>query len=1299
MQTQDVPFPEVADAPKDGGADGVPFPEVVGKPKKKPSLLDFLPAGGLKSEIRIAQVASEQTLGMTKGHAGVTSRLVHGDPAYEARGAGGQLKEIFNRLFPGLPGGKEPSLRDFETLAARDPNFAAWWNPVREDQRNARNAELFAHGDKPDWKAIREKYADEVVAETRAFGEFSEDVAPKMGSPRISGDFFHEAPVLAPGKKGTRALALEAADRGTAGITRPAPTDEDVRQAAIARLYQDASGEIDEDLPWPIQSIVRGAAEGAKIAAVISPAGGAARAAGAVGKAVAPLVEGAALSAVSQGLGIASGSREEFSFGELAKEAAIMGLGAKVGDLAAIRFPKRAGAARTTGMLGTMEVANHGLAALQADPGAPKSATPWRDRAEYGLQTIAMLGTAHAAGAVGRPSPELAGKIAESRASRAAEQAQNAAASDLAGQGAGDTLRRWLNMAHRNAAGQEIDAQVMDATLQTGIDLGRSADDFGRWLKGASGGNTARAKEIEKAIQLELDRNGAVPENAHPMPEHGLAPEVFAEGVARMKEVGAAGLQVGRMIAALDKDGLSIAEARYSRPDPENPSGPPQMVTVTRKEFDQGHLNDEVQTPVDRLSALDGVIGGVDGWSLVGGIKFHEGRGFWLPQVGVGTEAPSEMDLSAFRRASPVQAPISETTASHLLRRQRSLDEALNDPARMLDLSHQSALDVMRAELETVRRAMKLDGYRERGMLLYDAERPNAAARKQMAEETSAIEKEIAGLERQFREKPTEELHAAIQAKKFALEDLKAASKDELYRELPRGKEWGPWAGMWLHRSAYDEVKASMQRPTGFAKVYKALHNAAKAAKIAFSPAQLAMNAVGNTAAYGRAGVDLGAHPEIVERALAEQAGGKKSDLGLEFETLTRHHNLGGSGDVSQQDISRLGKTVQKAAVIGKGITFIDRGWARAAYFILREQGYGGRGPMSPSDAIRHVARVMDYGTLPGWVSGAANYFSFIRWPAKTVQSLGVVMQQRPRLFGEPVDTPFDQTIREGAGGGKAQAALVARGIANLALSASKVMVPLYALQQVQREEIGLSQAKLDAFLENDPSFKELPDWLRWAVKKTFIPTGFTKLGRLEGWNPLSMDPHFAALSYFTAAVNGRDWKDIAWQYGAKKSLFGGTAAQVVARKNYSGNNVGEGFGPGERMWPLESLFMPAIPQQQIDTYFNEQNVPPEERDALRQVMRTLGVPVKVIKPPPQFDAAAKILEGLRAEGVIRMVEPDTGGSFPEVSPDWRNTPKGEMAQQLMDAMSKVPASYYAAQLKMWRDQERLKQQMNNAGN
>jgi hypothetical protein len=629
------------------------------------------------------------------------------------------------------------------------------------------------------------------------------------------------------------------------------------------------------------------------------------------------------------------------------------------------------------------------------------------------------------------------------------------------------------------------------------------------------------------------------------------------------------------------------------------------------------------------------------------------------------------------------------------MRRQTTMEEAVADPTRLLDLSPEKATGVMRSEMETARRGLTLEGYRERGKLLYEHERPDREARAKAKAGADEMKDEIAALQSRFRRAPTRELRDEISTKINAQHVLEQVAANDYFKQLPNDvNKWGPWAGMWLARDAYSDV-ASLKAKGGFEKFYDFLHSAAKGAKVAYAPAQLAQQLIGNETQYTRIGVNLSEHLDLVRRAVADQAakdGAKLDRLATEFNTITRGHNLGGSSDIAAQDVGNVGKVFGKAKVIGKGITFIDRGMARAAYYVLRE-----RMGMSPSAAMARITPAMDYGTLPRWVTAGSKYFSMIRWPAKVIESLGEVMKQRPRLLGEPLWTPMDPMIEKGHGNAKAQAALVARGIANLALHASKIMLPLNAYQSVKKEELGISDKKLDDYIEADDGFQRLPAWLRLAVKKTWIPTGITPAGRIEGHNFLAFDPLFQAFSYFSAGVNGRDWKSVLWQYG-QKSVLAGPVTQALSAQNYGGKNTGKatGWKPGERFWPLATIFMPAIPQQQIEAYFREQNVPPSERDALRQVLRTLGDPVQVLRPPPRMDAALDYVEKLKNEGVIIMETPAEGGEYPKVARKFAGTPRGDEAEAMLAAFASTPQSLYALQLKMWRDQQMLRQRAEN---
>lgn len=1427
-------------------------------------IVDWTPTGGMEAEKAVLKTAGEQLFGALPGNDDVIRRIIRAQPGKEEKSLGGKIAESFSRRFPGLPGGKKTSIGDLDNLAKSDPDFGGKWNAARQAQREAQATEALAYGrEKPDYAAIQQKYADAVVEQAKKDGTFEEDVAPKRGFSRVSGDFFHEAPVLDQWKQGTRAKALEAARNGFPGLTRPPPTDDELVQAALGDLHGEAKSKRDEVLPWGVQAGVRGVVEGAKMLGPMRAAGTAAKALGA-SRPVAAAAGGAAVSAMNQSLSIASGAQDRLSVGALVQDAVLMGLGEKVGALASVRFPRHPGLANTVGQLGTMEAGN---AILATDGGAP-SDHPIRDKFERGIETAAMLGTAHALGVVGKPGKDQLAKIALSRVQREAEAAKNRVDTDYTGLGLHDNILSALDasakgvsggrlsVAPRNTVKGEIQGEVTDATLDFGIDLDRRLADWTRWRAAASGGDAVRGLAIDETVRRMVENGGQMPpetveiplpkskvekgpeqpaeptakeitkeirpepreelrkalrhierdvatankrtkggpareklvEDAYldniaktygldfnerqqigihaldvltrppeesrrnapnpprpdllgvgieapegvgevppprepasakppapttksvptkPVAEHGLTPEQLQVGYALQLAAGEAMLPAGKILS-------DINAMPYGRYEKRLPDGTKREDKVFKREVDQGYrdVRDEKGKiiPGQRGESINpedlarGVIGGEEGWSLVGGYKFHEGRGFWLPIKGVDLDLSTTPEQGAYtgpkHAKSPVQAPLAGGAWDYLKRRKASVEEALLDPTRLLDFSPEASATAGRIELEAARRGLTLEGYKRRGWLRYDHELPQADDVPEMRKAQQALESELDSMKKAFLKEPSREAMKAINAKVLEIKQLREEMNGTRFKQIPDDpKRWGQYAGMWIDRAAWADMQQLFQKRGTFEKLYDAIHSAVKGMKF-MSGGQMAQQLVGNVLHTSLNGVYLAEHPAEVQLALAEQRPSSfndpnRSKFGREFDTQTRGHNLGGSADIATQDVdakpSRLKRAAGAANVIGKGVAYVDRATARATYYIERTNG------ATPAEAMAKVTEIFDYSTLPGWVRPAAKYFSYMRWPTKFLQTAGNVMKSRPRILGEPIRTPMDSAIESQNGNGKAQAALVARGIANLVLHASKVMLPLHAYQALKKEDLGIGDKQLDDYIESEDEFKRLPAWLRKAVKYTWIPTGITPLGRIEGHNFLALHPAMQALSYFSAGVNGRSVGDVLWQYG-QKSVLGGPALQAAASKNYGGKNVGSASGgkPGGRYWSLENLLTPTAIQQPVEAYFNEMNVPPSERDPMRQMLRTLGDPVQALKPPPSMDVALRFINRFKDEGVVIMETPAEGGEYPKVARDYVGTPKGMQAQFWLDQFADNPQSYYGFMMKMWREQQGMKRQAEN---
>jgi hypothetical protein len=295
----------------------------------------------------------------------------------------------------------------------------------------------------------------------------------------------------------------------------------------------------------------------------------------------------------------------------------------------------------------------------------------------------------------------------------------------------------------------------------------------------------------------------------------------------------------------------------------------------------------------------------------------------------------------------------------------------------------------------------------------------------------------------------------------------------------------------------------------------------------------------------------------------------------------------------------------------------VDEADMLAAFRVAVKQGIEDSGPMTPDQAFEQVVRPMnDYAQLPEWVKKGSGFFSYLRWRAKVVQSTGTALERKPTFYGVKVPEPFSKAIEADPTSGKAQAALVGRGMMRLAVNASQWIAPLAGAQAAMLKRIGASKDDLDKYL--DGKFDYLPESVRWLVKQTWIPTAKTELGRFVGVDASQVFPELAVYRYL--ASNSRE-TPYGWQV-LEKSITGGMLGEIVAGRDYQGHNVDRGpkipvigLGAKQLLKPIAERVVPGM--REVEAWLAESDLPDNERSALRFFARSIaGVPVQTIDEP-----------------------------------------------------------------------------------
>jgi len=768
---------------------------------------------------------------------------------------------------------------------------------------------------------------------------------------------------------------------------------------------------------------------------------------------------------------------------------------------------------------------------------------------------------------------------------------------------------------------------------------------------------------------------------------------------------------------------------RFGRPPLEPEKAP--SLNITKREFDQGYLDthgpDGKIVPgvpgmkVSRAEAASGKYG-----DLVGGLRYHQQRGFYFPQVTPESEAvPGSGNLPIRQDAKP-KGPLSaknKLATDHLKGREKTFAQVMADPNRTLDTSPGAVLKVLQNESGAIRDGLVLKYARDDGLVLRTEQLPDMDVRASAAADALALRAKIKEMEAAIGKLPAMQqlaLRQEINAAHRQVAELRSLAEGSLYKQAV-GKQWGEYDGLWIHRDILRQARMSRDAQGQFATAMRELDGFIKNNIVGLNLNQWLPDWLGNVMSHGTSGVNM--LPDVVNATKVMAGKGKISVFDDEFFAQAKSANLGGTTlDIGSRDL-RDTKTIDKMIssereqgrnvgwlLLAKGIAsrgkLADKlgvGWLKpfkwvgliskgrqalvdmaqnlAAYNALRKRGVDESGPMSPTEAFRYLQGTSDYGTLPGPIQALAVPATFIRFSSKVIQGLATrALVRRPSILGVPLPTPMDAVITAAPGSGRAQAALVGRGIMRLATTGVQWIGPILAAQTAALGVLGQKKEALDEYL--DSKYDYLPAHVRWLLKQTTIPVwknadGFytVEVGK--------MFPSLVALRYFW--LGGGDG-GASWMWNAvQKNILAGTAAKIIARKDAFGRNVAPGIGPGEQWWPLVEIMTPALATRAITAYAQEARLPPEERHVLMSLAKNMaGAPLALLRNP---DFRQAMVDRYIEAGVIGKMESTEG--FTQLYVIAPNTPEGMEAEKWLDSMKRIPIDGFRAEMKARGKMER----------
>lgn len=767
---------------------------------------------------------------------------------------------------------------------------------------------------------------------------------------------------------------------------------------------------------------------------------------------------------------------------------------------------------------------------------------------------------------------------------------------------------------------------------------------------------------------------------------------------------------------------LGGSRARTFGVEPSSEAGAP--LTITKQDFDAGKLPD-VTLPsgrviegmkVSREAAKRGEYG-----KLVGGYKFHEDRGFFMPRSTMYQDASGQWTSTFDTPRSGDRAPgRNQLAAKHLKRRTQDFEEAFR--TRELDTSVESMFEVIMSEDKMIKDITFLKAARRDGEVLRDADLPDSDVRMQARLEREDLIRKRAQIQRRLRVDNTLTPEQATALKDEAaiagtrILQLKAIADGKYYVQA-EGKDWGEFEGMWMAPWVKRQVELGRDVRGQAGKLYDAIHTGLKKLRVSTNVPAALGDLFGNYISSHFVGHPP--QPADIARALdVEVRNAPKNRIDQEFDALVHSNGsaLGGPGEISSRELNtttgtdmeiadrqrqglptllarirrvvetpgsvagRAAKKLEKVPVLGtalraasatarglewlgdKKTKFSDRSMARAVYYKLRRDGY------EPTDAFHIVTRMMDYRTLGRGVHIIARFASMLRYPAKVGEQIGMAMEQPVSVFGKRMWTPFDEAIKADPTSPRAQRALIGRGLTRLAVASTKYLAPIAATAFVARKALGISKDEIDKAI--DRKYEYLPWHVRKLMKMTAIPYGRDKDGFVQIIDASRYFPAMVAMRYFW--INFDDSKNEKGLDRAAREFFGknvgtGPAWQAASGRNFAGDFTSEDepLSPGGRWWPLVEAITPAIINTPIQAYFEYERVPEEERSALMTLARRgLGLPLQVLRNRGAMQA---VLEKLYADELIG-VEPREDGSWNYYPKKPAEDPEGAWARQVLQA-------------------------------
>lgn len=816
---------------------------------------------------------------------------------------------------------------------------------------------------------------------------------------------------------------------------------------------------------------------------------------------------------------------------------------------------------------------------------------------------------------------------------------------------------------------KKIEAEVIPAVAA----LNEAVYKHERALKKAAPGDPELQAKLDRATRIVVESEGKIP-----VPEVTVLPQAFTKVVDTQMKIGEAALGIGNL---LEKYG-AIPYARYQQP------GKTSNIIVKRGE----------EPP--------------PGAELKGGLKFHEERGHFFPRVGAGEEVPeftpsvrgnkeiaplSEERIAGHLKkrtktfdedfaARPLDLSYQKAYEillgeSRLVRKQAHLDLARleGDALTTSEVPGVRERETARAKAEQVGKDIKLKRQQAKGLTPEDQLRAfqeigglQRERRKLEMESKQSTYKELAGKE--WGQFEGMWLHKdAFNRVRFndALESQWGAFGRSLNNKFKATK-----IGMNPALAIPDKIGNAVQaRLTGLNTIREGGHsikvNFGRGEKDSldhlFDAFAQRMSAGGNTDLSpfeSRKFKDLNRKIEELNRQGHTAVGYRLAQI-LE----SREMLVGKMNEFLAKRLPGAGPFTKIPGALINGMAkiphwrqlLVDGADARAAFRDAVKRGIDGSGPLKPHEAFEEVRGVFDYRTLPRWVNAAANFPlgpTLIRFPAKVIQgAMTGAMRRRPSLFGAKVPLSMDPASRLIAADPTstgAQAALVARGMLRLATTGAEPIALLYGAQQGARIALGISQKELDQDLEDRFGF--LPGPLAWLLKQSFIPMGRDAYGHIDGVDGAQGVPGLVAWRYFSQAFEPRDIgkdpggfiRDVLFQL-SQKNMIGGAAVRALTGKGSQGKaTLAEGFGPGSSSWEVAKLAVPAFILKPLEEYFQQQNVPEEERSVMRNILRTIvGLPMTVLPKRGQNarDILRQTVERYYREGVVG-IKARSGGGF-----------------------------------------------------